>query len=189
MIPAAAMAPGAGPDRSAPFGNVKATRGDWLAGALSVLAIEGVGRVTVLEPERPARRVALELLLVFQEPGRAVRRASGALGGAQHARDRNPSRGRRRPRSTRLSAMSSAAGSIPRSSARVSISRSASGRDARRKSAGRSTVPTATGPTRSGRCSNASAIATRTLWCGRACSTIRRSAITRSTSGSRWRLG
>jgi AcrR family transcriptional regulator len=48
MIAAAAMTSGAGPARSAPFGNVKATRGDWLAGALSVLAIEGVGRVTVL---------------------------------------------------------------------------------------------------------------------------------------------
>jgi len=49
MIPAAAMASGPGPERSAPFGNVKATRGDWLDGALSVLATEGVGRVTVLK--------------------------------------------------------------------------------------------------------------------------------------------
>ena len=48
MIPAAAMPSGVGSERSAPFGNVKATRGDWLAGALRVLAIEGVGRVTVL---------------------------------------------------------------------------------------------------------------------------------------------
>lgn len=48
MITAAAMPSGTGLERSAPFGNVKATRGDWLAGALRVLAIEGVGRVTVL---------------------------------------------------------------------------------------------------------------------------------------------
>jgi AcrR family transcriptional regulator len=48
MITAAAMASGAGPERSALLGNVKATRGDWLTGALRVLAIEGVGRVTVL---------------------------------------------------------------------------------------------------------------------------------------------
>jgi AcrR family transcriptional regulator len=48
MITAAAMAPGAGSERSAPFRNVKATRGNWLDAALSVLAIEGVGRVTVL---------------------------------------------------------------------------------------------------------------------------------------------
>ena len=48
MITAAAVASGDGPERSAPFGNLKATRGDWIAGALSVLAIEGVGRVTVL---------------------------------------------------------------------------------------------------------------------------------------------
>jgi AcrR family transcriptional regulator len=46
-------APGAPPsgsssDRQAPFGNVKATRDDWLDLALSVLAVEGVGRVTVL---------------------------------------------------------------------------------------------------------------------------------------------
>ena len=115
--------------------------------------------MTVLEPERQARRVALELLLVFQEPGRAVRRASGALGGAQHALDRDRKARRRRPRSTRRSAMFSAAGSIRRSSARASISRSASGRDARRKPARRSTVPTANGPPRSRRCSNDSAIA------------------------------
>ena len=46
-------APGAPPsgsssDRQAPFGNVKATRDNWLDLALSVLAAEGVGRVTVL---------------------------------------------------------------------------------------------------------------------------------------------
>jgi AcrR family transcriptional regulator len=49
MITAAAMASGPGRERSAPFGNVKATRVDWLDGALSVLATEGVGRVTVLK--------------------------------------------------------------------------------------------------------------------------------------------
>jgi AcrR family transcriptional regulator len=35
-------------ERAPPFGNVKATRGDWLALALSVLAAEGVAHVTVL---------------------------------------------------------------------------------------------------------------------------------------------
>ena len=35
-------------ERPAPFGNVKATRDDWLDLALSVLAAEGVGHVTVL---------------------------------------------------------------------------------------------------------------------------------------------
>ena len=35
-------------DRPAPFGNVKATRDDWLDLALSLLAAEGVGHVTVL---------------------------------------------------------------------------------------------------------------------------------------------
>ena len=49
MITEVAMASGPSPERSAPFGNVKATRGDWLDGALSVLATEGVGRVTVLK--------------------------------------------------------------------------------------------------------------------------------------------
>ena len=35
-------------EKPAPFGNVKATRNDWLDRALSVLEIEGVARVTVL---------------------------------------------------------------------------------------------------------------------------------------------
>ncbi len=46
----AASAPRSGSpaERPAPFGNVKATRDDWLDLALSVLAAEGVGHVTVL---------------------------------------------------------------------------------------------------------------------------------------------
>ena len=44
------LAPGARPDRPAQLGNVKATRDDWLDLALSVLAVEGVANVTVLEP-------------------------------------------------------------------------------------------------------------------------------------------
>jgi AcrR family transcriptional regulator len=35
-------------EKSAPFGNVKVTRNDWLDRALSVLEIEGVARVTIL---------------------------------------------------------------------------------------------------------------------------------------------
>ncbi len=42
------LAPGARPDRPAQLGNVKATREDWLDLALSVLAVEGVANVTVL---------------------------------------------------------------------------------------------------------------------------------------------
>jgi AcrR family transcriptional regulator len=42
------FARGAPPERPAPLGNVKATRDDWLDLALSVLAVEGVARVTVL---------------------------------------------------------------------------------------------------------------------------------------------
>jgi AcrR family transcriptional regulator len=42
------LAPGARPDRPAQLGNVKATREDWLDLALSVLAVEGVAHVTVL---------------------------------------------------------------------------------------------------------------------------------------------
>jgi len=41
-------ATGASPERSPQLGNVKATRGDWLDLALSVLAVEGVAHVTVL---------------------------------------------------------------------------------------------------------------------------------------------
>jgi AcrR family transcriptional regulator len=41
-------ASGARPDRPAQLGNVKATREDWLDLALSVLAVEGVANVTVL---------------------------------------------------------------------------------------------------------------------------------------------
>jgi AcrR family transcriptional regulator len=46
--PTAAPRSGSPSDRPAPFGNVKATRDDWLHLALSALAVEGVGRVTVL---------------------------------------------------------------------------------------------------------------------------------------------
>jgi AcrR family transcriptional regulator len=46
--PTAALGSGSPSGRPAPFGNVKATRDDWLDLALSVLAVEGVGRVTVL---------------------------------------------------------------------------------------------------------------------------------------------
>ena len=42
------LASGARPDRPAQLGNVKATREDWLDLALSVLAVEGVANVTVL---------------------------------------------------------------------------------------------------------------------------------------------
>ena len=42
------LASGAPPERPAPLGNVKATRDDWLDLALSVLAVEGVAHVTVL---------------------------------------------------------------------------------------------------------------------------------------------
>ncbi len=42
------LAPGARPDRPAQLGNVKATREDWLDLALSVLAVEGVANVAVL---------------------------------------------------------------------------------------------------------------------------------------------
>ena len=42
------LASGAPPERPAQSGNVKATRDDWLALALSVLAVEGVAHVTVL---------------------------------------------------------------------------------------------------------------------------------------------
>ena len=42
------LASGARPDRPAQLGNVKATREDWLDLALSVLAVEGVAHVTVL---------------------------------------------------------------------------------------------------------------------------------------------
>ena len=42
------MASAAPPDRPAQLGNVKATRDDWLDLALSVLAVEGVAHVTVL---------------------------------------------------------------------------------------------------------------------------------------------
>src|SRR5260370_20005097 len=49
MISEGALAPGVDvAEKSAPFGNVKATRNDWLDRALSVLEIEGVARVTVL---------------------------------------------------------------------------------------------------------------------------------------------
>ncbi len=50
MTDAATGAPASGSpaERPAPFGNVKATRDNWLDLALSVLAAEGVGRVTVL---------------------------------------------------------------------------------------------------------------------------------------------
>src|SRR6516162_9083611 len=50
MTDAATRAPAAGSpaERPAPFGNVKATRDNWLDLALSVLAAEGVGHVTVL---------------------------------------------------------------------------------------------------------------------------------------------
>ena len=50
MTDAAPRAPASGsPDeRPAPFGNVKATRDNWLDLALGVLAAEGVGHVTVL---------------------------------------------------------------------------------------------------------------------------------------------
>ena len=50
MTDAATRAPASGSpaERPAPFGNVKATRDDWLDLALSVLAAEGVGHVTVL---------------------------------------------------------------------------------------------------------------------------------------------
>src|SRR5580658_2395978 len=43
-----AAATGSPAERPAPFGNVKATRDNWLGLALSVLAAEGVGHVTVL---------------------------------------------------------------------------------------------------------------------------------------------
>src|SRR5208282_3556943 len=43
-----APASGSPAERPAPFGNVKATRDNWLDLALSVLAAEGVGHVTVL---------------------------------------------------------------------------------------------------------------------------------------------
>ena len=134
------------PNRAAPPGNVKATREDWLDRALSVLAIEGVGARHGPEPQRPARRFPLELLLVFQEPRRLVRRASGAMGGAQHPLDRHAGARRRQPRSTRRSATSSAAGSTRRSSARGSISRCANGQTLGEGPQRRSTVPTATGP-------------------------------------------
>ena len=42
------LASGAPPERPAQLGNVKATRDDWLDLALSVLAVEGVAHVTVL---------------------------------------------------------------------------------------------------------------------------------------------
>jgi AcrR family transcriptional regulator len=42
------LASGAPPERPAQLGNVKATRDDWLDLALSVLAVEGVSHVTVL---------------------------------------------------------------------------------------------------------------------------------------------
>ncbi len=42
------LASGVRPDRPAQLGNVKATREDWLDLALSVLAVEGVAHVTVL---------------------------------------------------------------------------------------------------------------------------------------------
>jgi AcrR family transcriptional regulator len=42
------QAPGAPSERPAQLGNVKATRDDWLDLALTVLAVEGVARVTVL---------------------------------------------------------------------------------------------------------------------------------------------
>jgi AcrR family transcriptional regulator len=42
------LASGAPPERPPQLGNVKATRDDWLDLALSVLAVEGVARVTVL---------------------------------------------------------------------------------------------------------------------------------------------
>src|SRR5271165_3188812 len=50
MTDAATGAPASGSpaERPAPFGHVKATRDDWLDLALSVLAAEGVGHVTVL---------------------------------------------------------------------------------------------------------------------------------------------
>src|SRR5271165_3924963 len=50
MTDAATGAPASGSpaERPAPFGNVKATRDDWLDLALSVLAAAGVGHVTVL---------------------------------------------------------------------------------------------------------------------------------------------
>ena len=42
------LASAAPPERPPQLGNVKATRDDWLALALSVLAVEGVAHVTVL---------------------------------------------------------------------------------------------------------------------------------------------
>ena len=84
-------ASGAPPEAAAPFGNVKATRDDWLDLALSVLAAEGVAHVTVLNLSERLGVSRSSFYWYFKNCDELARRPARPLGPPQYALDREPS--------------------------------------------------------------------------------------------------
>ena len=82
MTDAATRAPASGSpaDRPTPFGNVKATRDDWLDLALSVLAAEGVGHVTVLNLSERLAVSRSSFYWYFKNSRRVARRLARPVG-------------------------------------------------------------------------------------------------------------